>query len=119
MIFSAWQLQEKRKEQNLPLYHCFIDLSKAFDTVNRSTILKILLKIGCTEKFVGLIQYLHDEMKVRVVLIGSLSDEIPVDNGVKQDDISIPTLFTIYFAVRMVSTSDIEILVKLTISVDY
>ena len=47
MIFSARQLQEKCKEQNLPLYQCFIDLSKAFDTVNRSTLWKILLKLGC------------------------------------------------------------------------
>ena len=37
MIFSARQLQEKCKKQNLLLYQCFIDLSKAFDTVNRST----------------------------------------------------------------------------------
>ena len=38
MIFSAQQLKEKCKEQNLPLYHCFIDLSKPFDTVNKSTL---------------------------------------------------------------------------------
>ena len=38
MIFSARQLQEKCKEQNLPLYQCFIDLSKAFDTVNINTL---------------------------------------------------------------------------------
>ena len=29
MIFNARQFQEKCKEQNLPLYQCFIDLSKA------------------------------------------------------------------------------------------
>ena len=63
MIFSARQLQEKCKEQNLPLYQCFIDLSKAFDTVNRSTLWKILLKLGCPERFVGLICSLHNGMK--------------------------------------------------------
>ena len=41
MIFSAQQLQEKCREQNLPSYNCFIDLSKAFDTANRSTMSKI------------------------------------------------------------------------------
>ena len=66
MIFSAWQLLEKCKEPNLRLYQCFIDLSKAFDSVKRSTLWKILLKLGCPERFVGLIHTLHNEMKARV-----------------------------------------------------
>ena len=43
MVFSARQLQMCR-EQNFPLYQCFIDLSKAFDTVNNS--LEDLTEIG-------------------------------------------------------------------------
>ena len=35
MIFVARQLQEKSREQNQPLYMIFLDLTKAFDTVNR------------------------------------------------------------------------------------
>ena len=73
MIFSARQLQ-KCKEQNLPLYQCFIDLLKVFDTVNRSTLWKILLKLGCPERFVGLIRSLHNGMKARVSFNGTLSD---------------------------------------------
>ena len=99
MIFSARQLQEKCKEQNLPLYQCFIDLSKAFDTVNRSTLWKILLKLGCPERFVGLICSLHNGMKARVSFNGTLSEEISINNGVKQGDISAPMLFNIYFAI--------------------
>ena len=36
MIFCARQLQEKCNEQNTDLYIAFIDLQKAFDTVNRN-----------------------------------------------------------------------------------
>ena len=32
---------------------------------------------------------------------GSLSKPIPVENGVKQGDIPVPTLFSIYFAVML------------------
>ena len=32
---------------------------------------------------------------------GSLSEPIPVENGVKQGDIPSPTLFSIYFAVML------------------
>lgn len=35
MIFTARQLQEKCIEQNLDMYAVFIDLTKAFDTVDR------------------------------------------------------------------------------------
>ena len=34
MVFTMRQLQEKYIEQNIPLYTVFIDLTKAFDTVN-------------------------------------------------------------------------------------
>ena len=99
MIFSARQLQEKCLEQNLDIYHCFIDLTKAFDTVNRDTLWKLLLKIGCPIKFTNLIRSLHDGMQARVNFNNTLSEEISVENGVKQGDILAPTLFAIFFSV--------------------
>ena len=35
MIFAARQIQEKYREQNRDLYMVFVDLTKAFDSVNR------------------------------------------------------------------------------------
>ena len=52
MIFSARQLVEKCREQCLPLCQVFVDLTKAFDTVNRDALWKVLLKFGCTPAFV-------------------------------------------------------------------
>jgi hypothetical protein len=52
MIFAVRQLQEKCIEQNIPLYAVFIDLTKAFDTVSREALWKMLLKFGCPTKFV-------------------------------------------------------------------
>ena len=46
MIFSIRQLQEKCREQQMPLYIAFIDLTKAFDLVSRQGLFQ-LLKIGC------------------------------------------------------------------------
>ena len=51
MVFSIRQLQEKCREQQKPLYIAFVDLTKAFDTVSRSGLYKILEKIGCPPKF--------------------------------------------------------------------
>jgi hypothetical protein len=45
------QVQEECLEQNRSLYSVFIDLTKAFDTVNRETLCAILAKLGCRKKF--------------------------------------------------------------------
>ena len=47
MIFSVRQLQEKCREQGMPLYVAFIDLTKAFDLVSRKGLFRLLEKIGC------------------------------------------------------------------------
>jgi hypothetical protein len=47
MIFAARQLQEKCQEQNVGLYTTFVDLTKAFDTVCREGLWKIMSKFGC------------------------------------------------------------------------
>ena len=97
MIFSARQIQEKCREQRVGLYQVFIDLTKAFDTVNRTALWQILGKLGCPDKFVRIIKSFHDDMKVWVSVSGDLSDPITVENGVKQGDIPAPTLFALYF----------------------
>ena len=50
MIFFLRQLQEKCREQRLPLYIAFIDLTKAFDLVSKSGLFKLLQRIGCPPK---------------------------------------------------------------------
>ena len=101
MIFSARQIQEKCIEQHVPLYQVFVDLTKAFDTVNRDALWIILGKIGCPPTFVNMFKELHRNMKARVTFNGQLSDEISIDNGVKQGDIPAPTLFSIFFAAML------------------
>ena len=72
MIISARQLQD----QHVPLYQVFVDLTKTFDIVNW--------------KFLGSLDVLLDRsMKVHDTFNGLLSDEISIDNGVKQGDILV------------------------------
>lgn len=82
----------------MPLVQVFVDLTKAFDTVNREALWVILGKVGCPQTFVKMFQELHRDMKARVAFNGELSEEFAVDNGVKQGDIPAPILFSIYFA---------------------
>ena len=68
MVFSLRQIQEKAREQNKPLYMLFIDLTKAFDTVNREALWHVLSKVGMSDNLRNIIMSLHDGMKARVVL---------------------------------------------------
>ena len=99
MIFSLKQLQEKSIEQNMPLYMIFIDFTKAFDTVDRTTLWKMLLKLGFPGHFTNLISALHTGMKASVKLKGELSSQFQVNNGVKQGCVLAPTLFSIFLSV--------------------
>ena len=54
MILSARQVQEKCREQGRDLCLACIDLSKAFDSVNRESLRACLARLGCPPKFVSI-----------------------------------------------------------------
>jgi len=90
MMFSLRQIQEKCIEQNMPLYMIFVDFTKAFDTVNRSTLWMVLRKLGCPDQFTNLIAALHTGMNASDNLKGDLSAPFEVTNGVKQGCVLAP-----------------------------
>ena len=51
MIFTVGQVQEKYLEQNLDLYSVFIDLTKAFGTVNREALWDVFTCYDFPPKF--------------------------------------------------------------------
>lgn len=102
MIFSARQIQEKCREQNIGLYSVFVDLTKAFDTVNRQGLWQVLNKLGCPEKFTNIVRQFHDGMSARVLDNGELSEPFTVSNGVKQGCVMAPTLFSVLFAAVLI-----------------
>ena len=101
MIFTARQLQEKCLEQNVDLYMTFIDLTKAFDTVSREGLWKIMAKFGCPDKFIAMVRWFHDGMLARVQNDGEFSDPFPVTNGVKQGCVLASTLFSMMFFAKL------------------
>jgi hypothetical protein len=98
MVFVVRQVQEKCLEQNMNLYSVFIDLTKAFDTVNREALWVILRKLGCPEKFTTLIKLFHDEMTGEVLSEGEPSERFSISNGVKQGCVLAPVLFNLFFS---------------------
>ena len=101
MVFTARQLQEKCQEQNMDLYIIFVDLTKAFDTVSREGLWKIIAKFGCPTKFITMLRQFHDGMLARVQNDGEFSDPFPVTNGVKQGCVLAPALFSMMFSAML------------------
>lgn len=101
MIFTARQLQEKCREQNKDLFAVFIDLTKAFDSVNRGGLWAILHQIGCPEKLTNMIRSFHKGMRACVTEAGEKSDEFEVLNGTKQGCVLAPLLFSIFFSMML------------------
>ncbi|KAK3509681.1 hypothetical protein QTP70_008422 [Hemibagrus guttatus] len=101
MIFSLRQIQEKCIEQDQPLYMVFVDFTKAFDTVGRTGLWKLLRKYGCPEKFTSMIESLHTGMKANVRDGGETSETFDVTNGVKQGCVLAPTLFSILLSAML------------------
>ena len=60
MMLAVRQVKEKCVEQQMDLYSVFIDLTKAFDTVNRQALWTILAKLGCPCKFIAMVRLFHD-----------------------------------------------------------
>ena len=99
MIFSLRQIQEKAVEQYRDLYIIFIDFRKAFDTVDRLLLWKVLEAFGCPPLLVKIIREFHDGTKGRVSVGNDLSEEIAVSHGTKQGCVLAPTLFSLFLTV--------------------
>ena len=60
----------------------FIDLSKAFDIVNRDLLWKIMERICCPSKFVGIVRSFHTDIKTSVVIGDGETETSGVEVGV-------------------------------------
>ena len=71
----------------------FIDLKKAFDSINSDTMWKILRYYGIPEKIVNIIEWFYEDSALAVRADGSLSKAFPITNGVLQGDTLASVLF--------------------------
>ena len=75
-----------------------IDMSAAFNTIVRKSVLETLIKARCTEDDTRLVRYLLSKTKLQVKIKNTISDEIESTLGAFQGDSLSGKLFTLVLA---------------------
>ena len=79
-----------------PLYFCFLDFRKAFDTVVRNILFRKLYNIGVRGKILRVVMNLFSKNTANVSLDGFLSPEFTINRGVLQGSKLGPILFNLF-----------------------
>ncbi len=97
-MFCSKMIATVCREKNIGCYKCFVDLTKAYDKVDRNALWKVLYAIGVPSKMIELIKQIHVGAMARVRVDGELSEPFELGVGLKQGSVFAPLLFNIYFA---------------------
>ncbi|VDO75495.1 unnamed protein product [Schistosoma margrebowiei] len=98
---------EQSIEWNSSLYINFIDYEKAFDSVDRTTLWKLLRHYDVPQKIVNIIQSSYDGLHCKIVHRGQLIKSFEVKTGVRQGCLLSPFLFLLVIQwIMKTSTSE-------------
>jgi hypothetical protein len=79
-------------ESGQEAYVVFVDIVKAFDSVNREMLWQILAKFGLPEKLITVVKKLYTNVLVKI-RVGNAKDSFDSTSGVKQGDPAASLLF--------------------------
>ena len=95
-IFLVFETLRRRAAMNEETWALFVDIARAYDTVNHEGLLEILRIAGVADSMVRLIQALLADASFRLEINGDLSDPIPVRVGLPQGDPLSCVLFLVF-----------------------
>ena len=75
---------EQTLEWNSSAYINFVDYQKAFDSVDRTTLWKLMRHYGIPEKLVNLVSKSYEGTSCQVCHEGQLSESFEIKTGVRQ-----------------------------------
>ena len=78
----------------MPLSIGFIDYEKAFDSVEHFAIFKALRKTNINYTYMNILLNIYSQATARICLDKLVSDEFPINRGVRRGDPLSPKLYT-------------------------
>ena len=95
-VFLHYRFGKVGEKKKIPLYLCFLDLRKAFDTVPRKILFAKLEALGIDGKFLEVIRDLFTGTIARVRIADHYSPSFEIQSGVMQGSKLGPLLFIIF-----------------------
>ena len=106
MMFVIRQLQGLVWKKRIPLYLCFIVLTKAYGCVDRTLLWTVLTRFGAPHNMISIIRQFHDGMRACARLDDRVcSGWFIVEQSLRQGCVLAPLLFNIFFAAVINVTS--------------
>ena len=94
-ILSLRRILEEMKRLNKEVTLCFVDFSKAFDSISRETMFEILPLYGIPSKIVDAIMCLYTNATATIISPDGETEPFDISAGVLQGDTLAPLLFVI------------------------
>ena len=94
-MFCIRQILGKKWVYSEEVHQLFIDFKKAYDSIRREVLYKILITFGIPRKLVMLVKMCLTEKYSRVRVGKNVSDRFPIRNGLKQGDALTPIFLTL------------------------
>ena len=86
MMFVVRRMHEDERKAGVTLFMCFIYLTKAYDTVDRTLLWQVLTRIGVPPEMIAVIRQFDDGMRACVRPDdGVCSDWFEVEQGLRQE----------------------------------
>ena len=99
MMLVIRRLQELARKKRTPLYVCFIDLTKAYDSVDQTLVWKVLARFGVPQNMISVIRQFHNGIRTRVRLDDRVCSRwFAAEQGLRQEYVLAPLLFKIFYA---------------------
>ena len=97
------------KKGNSDVYACFVDISKAFDSVNHDILMQKLIEYGIPFSYINVIHFMYSNQIVNVKFGSCVSSEWEVKNGVRQGGVLSSLFFSIYIDILLRNISELDL----------
>ena len=95
-IFTLYAMISSQFSKNKKLYVCFVDYRKAFDSVQREALFKILEARGFDGNFLSAIKAIYSKVNASIYVDGCQSESFTCPLGLKQGCLLSPNLFSLF-----------------------